>query len=143
MKKIIGIFIAVVVIILSLLYGYFTYKNNSNSILKQNAEYEKYLNQEIDGTELATVINRVIDNNEKNAIDKDIKGKYIDDNLDTIKMDILITDNETLYDAETIYRGGIENFVKNFNTIKFKCTEIKYHETTKKVKYLLFAQITY
>ena len=143
MKKIIGIFIAVVVIILSLLYGYFTYKNNSNSILKQNAEYEKYLNQEIDGTELATVINRVIDNNEKNAIDKDSKRKYIDDNLDTIKMDILITDNETLYDAETIYRGGIENFVKNFNTIKFKCTEIKYHETTKKIKYLLFAQITY
>ena len=143
MKKIIGIFIAVVVIILSLLYGYFTYKNNSNSILKQNAEYEKYLNQEIDGTELATVINRVIDNNEKYNIDKEIKGKYVDDNLDTIKSDILITDNETLYDAETIYRGGIENFVKNFNTIKFKCTEIKYHETTKKVKYLLFAQITY
>ena len=142
MKKIIGIFIAVLVIILSLLYGYFTYTKNSNSILEQNAEFEKYLNQEINGTDLATIINRVIDNNEKNAIDKDIKGKYIDDNLDTIKMDILITDNETLYDAETIYRGGIENFVKNFNIIKFKCTEIKYHETTKKVKYLLFTQIT-
>ena len=142
MKKFIGIFIAVVVIILSLLYGYFTYKNNSNSILKQNAEYEKYLNQEIDGTELATIINKIMDSNETNTIDKDIKGKYIDNNLSSIKMDILITDNETLYDAETIYRGGIENFVKNFNIIKFKCTEIKYHETTKKVKYLLFTQIT-
>lgn len=142
MKKIIGIFIAVVVIILSLLYGYFTYTKNSNSILEQNAKFEKYLNQEINGTDLATIINKVIDINETNAIDKDIKGKYIDDNLNSIKMDVLITDNETLYDVETIYHGGIENFVKNFNTIKFKCTEIKYHETTKKVKYLLFTQIT-
>lgn len=142
MKKFIGIFIAVVVIILSLLYGYFTYTKNNNEVLKQNAEYESYLNKEIDGTYLATIINRVIDNNETNAIDKDNKGKYIDNNLDSIKMDILITDNETLYDAETIYRGGIENFVKNFNTVKFECTEIKYHETTNKVKYLLFRQKT-
>ena len=132
----------VVVVIISILYGYFTLKKNTNSVLKQNAEYEKYLNQEIYGTDIATVINKVIDYNESNAIDKDNKGKYIDNNLDSIKMDILITDNETLYDVETIYRGGIENFVKNYSTIKFKCTEIKYHETTKKVKYLLFTQIT-
>lgn len=142
MKKFIGIFIAVVLIILSILYGYFTYTKSNNSILKQNSEYEKYLNQEIYGAELATIMNKVIDNNEEKSIDKDNKGKYIDNNIDSIKMDILITDNETLYDVETIYHGGIENFVKNFNTIKFKCTEIKYHETTNKIKYLLFQQIT-
>ena len=38
MKKFIGIFIAVVIIIISTLYGYFTYTKNNNSILKQNAE---------------------------------------------------------------------------------------------------------
>lgn len=142
MKKFIVIFIAVVIIILSLLYGYFTYTKNNNLVLKQNAEYERYLNQEIYGAELATIINKVIDNNETNAINKDNKGKYIDNNLNSIKMDIKIIDNDTIYDVETIYRGGIENFVKNFNTIKFKCTDIKYHETTNKVKYLLFEQIT-
>ena len=138
MKKFIGIFIAGVIVILSLLYGYFTYTKNNNAVLKQNSEYERYLNQEIYGAELATIMNKVIDSNETNAIDKDNKGKYIDNNVDSIKMDVLITDNDTLYDVETIYQGGIENFVKNFNTIKFKCTEIKYHETTKQIKYLLF-----
>lgn len=142
MKKFIVIFIAVVIIILSLLYGYFTYTKNNNEILKNNAEYESYLNQEIYGAELATIMNKVIDSNETNAIDMDNKGKYIDNNINSIKMDILITDNETLYDVETIYRGGIENFVKNYNTIKFQCSEIKYHETTNKVKYMLFKQIT-
>ena len=142
MKKFIGIFTAVVIVILSLLYGYFTYTKNNDAVLKQNAEYESYLNQEIYGADLATVMNKVVDSNETNAIDKDNKGKYIDNNLNSIKMDILITDNDTLYDVETIYHGGIENFVKNFNTVKFECTEIKYHETTNKVKYLLFRQIT-
>ena len=142
MKKIIGIFIAVAVVILSLFYGYFTYTKNNNSILKQNAEYERYLNQEIYGADLATVMNKVIDNNETNAIDKDNKGKYIENNINSIKMDIKIIDNDTVYDVETIQRGGIENFVKNFNTVKFKCTNIQYHENTKKIKYLLFEQIT-
>ena len=142
MKKIIGIFIAVAVVILSLFYGYFTYTKNNNSILKQNAEYESYLNKEIYGADLATVMNKVIDNNETNAIDKDNKGKYIENNINSIKMDIKIIDNDTVYDVETIQRGGIENFVKNFNTVKFKCTNIQYHENTKKIKYLLFEQIT-
>ena len=142
MKKIIGIFIAVAVVILSLFYGYFTYTKNNNSIIKQNAEYESYLNKEIYGADLATVMNKVIDNNETNAIDKDNKGKYIENNINSIKMDIKIIDNDTVYDVETIQRGGIENFVKNFNTVKFKCTNIQYHENTKKIKYLLFEQIT-
>ena len=142
MKKFFGIFIAVVIIILSTLYGYFTYTKNNNSILKQNSEYESYLNQEIYGADLATLMNKVIDSNETNAIQKDNKGKYIENNSSSIKMEIKIIDNNTIYDVETINHGGIENFVKNFNTIKFKCTDIKYHETTNKIKYLLFEQIT-
>lgn len=142
MKKFIVIFIAVIIVLLSLIYGYFTYTKNNNEILKNNAEYESYLNKEIYGAELATIMNKVIDSNETNAIDMDNKGKYIDNNINSIKMDILITDNETLYDIETIYRGGIENFVKNYNTIKFQCSDIKYHETTNKVKYMLFKQIS-
>ena len=142
MKKIIGIFIVCVIIILSLFYGYFTYKKNNKSILKQNAEYENYLNKEVYGAELATVMNKVIDSNKENLVDRDNKGKYIENNTNSIKMDIKIIDNNTVYDVETIYNGGIENFVKNFNIIKFKCTQIKYHENTKRVKYLLFEQIT-
>lgn len=142
MKKIIWTFIAIAIIVLSILYGYFTYKKNSDTILLQNAEYESYLNKEIYGADLATIINKVIDNNETYAIDKDNKGKYIDDNKNSIKLDIKIIDNNTIYDVETIYSGGVDNFVRFFNTIKFKCTDIKYHKETQKVRYLLFEQIS-
>ncbi|MBR3249653.1 MAG: hypothetical protein IKF83_03020 [Clostridia bacterium] len=142
MKKIIWIFIAIAIIVLSFLYGYFTYKKNSDTILSQNAEYERYLNKEIYGADLATIINKVIDNNETYAIDKDNKGKYIDDNKNSIKLDVKIIDNNTIYDVETIYNGGVENFIRFYNTIKFKCVDIKYHKETQKVKYLLFEQIS-
>ena len=81
MKKFIVIFIAVIIVLLSLIYGYFTYTKNNNEILKNNAEYESYLNKEIYGAELATIMNKVIDSNETNAIDMDNKGKYIDNNI--------------------------------------------------------------
>ena len=142
MKKFIYIFIAIAIIIISILYGYFTYRKNNDLIIRQNAEFEGYLNQEIYGAELATIMNKVVDNNETYAVEKNNKGKYLDDNKNSIKMDIKIIDNNTIYDVETIYNGGVENFVKNFNTTKFKCTNIKYHTQTNKVKYLLFEQIT-
>ena len=63
-------------------------------------------------------------------------------NIFLMKMDIKFIDNDTIYNIETIYNSGIENFVKNYNTIQFKCTNIQYHEQTHKVKYLFFEQIS-
>lgn len=142
MKKIIILIIALVIAIVAGLYGYFTYNNQVNNIKKTNTEYETYYNKEIYGAEFATIINKAIDNNEKYAISKDNKGKYIENDKDSIKIDIKIIDNNTVYDMETIYNGGISNFVANFNMIKFKCTNITYHKETGKIKYMYFEQIT-
>ena len=51
-------------------------------------------------------------------------------------------DNDTIYQMETIYNKGIQNFINYYGKIKFKCVEIKYHNSTNKVKYMLFEQIT-
>ena len=51
-------------------------------------------------------------------------------------------DTEETYNMETLYNGGIEKFVQYYNKIKFKCTDIEYHKTTNKVKYMLFEQTT-
>ena len=142
MKKILIIIIAIIIAIIAGLYGYFTYNNQENKIKKENAEYEKYYNTEIYGAELATIINKAVNNNEENSIEKDSDGKYIENNNTSIKIDLMIIDNETTYDMETIYNGGIDKFVKNFNTIKFKCTKIDYHKNTNKIKYMYFEQIT-
>ena len=51
-------------------------------------------------------------------------------------------DNDSIYQMETFYKNGMQNFMKYYSNIKFKCIDIKYHESTKKVKYMLFEQIT-
>ena len=142
MKKFIIIFITIVIVIIALLYGYFTYNDSIKKVKEENAIYEQYYEKEIYGADLATVINKAINNNETNSIEKDNKGKYVENNEDSIKIDIHIIDNDTIYDMETFYNNGIDKFVENYNTIKFKCTSIDYHKETGKIKYMLFEQIT-
>lgn len=141
MKKIIIFFIIISVIVISVFVTYTEYKSQYNNIQKNNLEYEYYYNKEIDGADLATLINKATDNNEKYSVSKDEKGKYIENEENSIKIQIYMTDNDTKYDMETIYNGGINKFVENFNIIKFKCTKIEYHKN-KKIKYLLFEQIS-
>ena len=69
-------------------------------------------------------------------------GKYIDNKSNSINIDVKIIDNDKIYTMETLYNGGMENFIQYYNQIKFKCTIIEYHKDTNKVKYMLFEQIT-
>ena len=91
---------------------------------------------------MTTIINKAIDNNDNNEVLKDKKGKYIDNKSNSINIDVKIIDNDKIYTMETLYNGGMENFIQYYNQIKFKCTIIEYHKDTNKVKYMLFEQIT-
>ena len=121
---------------------YLNYKANSNISKKANLEFENYLNQEVYGTDLSTVINRAVDNNEANNVSKNNKGIYEDNNENSIEIEIKMIDNDTIYSMETFYNNGIQEFINYYGSIKFKCVNIKYHESTQKVKYTLFEQIT-
>lgn len=112
----------------------------NNEIKKENVEYEKYLDKEISGTELATLISKVVDNNEKNNVKKDEKGYYINNNINSIKIDLKMTTVDKTYPMEEIYNNEIATFVQNFNTIQFKCTSIEYHTKTKKISKLIFEE---
>lgn len=142
MKKIIIFFAIIIIIICGISYLYLNYKANYNISKKANLEFENYLNEEITGTDLASVINRVVDNNTKNEVEKNNKGIYLNNEKDSINIEIKMMDNDSIYQMETIYNGGIENFVKYYGKIKFKCIDIKYHNSTNKVRYMLFEQIT-
>ena len=109
---------------------------------KSNLAFEKYLNEEVYGTDLATVINRAVDRNEKNEVTKNNKGIYQNNDKNSINIEIKMSDNDSVYQMETIYNGGIQNFINYYSKIKFKCTEIKYHNSTNQVKYMLFVQTT-
>ena len=142
MKKVAIFFIIIILIICAIFAMYISYKANYNTSRKANLSFERYLNEEVYGSELATVINRAIDKNEKNEVEKNNKGIYQNNDKNSINIEIKMLDDDTIYQMETFYRGGIQNFINYYSNIKFKCVDIKYHSSTNQVKYMLFEQIT-
>lgn len=140
MKKTLIYIICIVLIILSVIgTKYLNFKEEKSLIQKYNLEYEVYLNQDITGRELTTAINRAVNNNEKNFVQKDEKGFYIDDDNNSIKIEIKILDNDTTYQMETLYNGGMENFIQYYGDINFNCSKIDYNSKGK-VSHIIFEQ---
>lgn len=142
MKKMLIFFVIIIVIVSIIAVRYSSYKVEHDTIMQENAEFEQYKDKEIYGLDLATIINKVMDKNIKNEIPKDDKGMFIENDTNSIKIEIYMTDNEQTYRAETFYNNGIEQFMEYYRDIKFKCSKIEYHEKTNKIKYLYFEQIT-
>ena len=89
MKKMILVIICFVIIFLSI-FGvkFINYRAEKNKIKQENLEYETYLNKQILGTELTTFINKATDNNEKNKVPKNDKGYYIQNDTNSIEIEI-------------------------------------------------------
>lgn len=141
MKKVFIFLVIIVIIVCVILFQYNSYKRTQNNVSSENSEFEQYINDEIYGIDIATIINKSIDKNEKNKISKDEDGFYIENEDNSIKVEIYIKENETTYKMEQIYKQGTEQFVQFFINEKFKCSKVEYHKKTGKIKYMLFEQI--
>ena len=131
MKKTFFIVVTAIFIIVCMVYTFLiNLRAEKQEIKKDNMQYEQYLNQEILGTKLATLISKVVDQNERNSIAKDEKGYYINNGENSIKIDLKMTTIDKTYPMEEIYNKKITSFVENFNFISFECTSIEYHEKT-------------
>ena len=130
MKKIF-IFLALVVIIVALVgYKFISYKNEQNQIQKENLEFDKYKDQDVNGIDVASLINKV---------EKDDQGNFIANDNTSIEIEVYMTDNETTYKMESFYNAGTEQFVQYYANINFKCSKVEYHKNGK-IKYMLFEQ---
>lgn len=141
MKKIFIFLTIIIVIICIIAFQYNSYKRNQNAITSENSEFNQYLDKEVYGIDLATIINKSVDKNEKNKISKDEKGFFIENDENSIKVQIYIKENEKTYEMEQIYKQGTEQFVQFFINEKFKCSKVEYHKKTGRIKYMLFEQI--
>lgn len=122
MKKTIIIILIPILMILFSVIGLLRTKNTTNIEIRQaNMQYEYYLNKEIYGTDVATIINKAINENEKNNIQKNERNHYIENNTNSIKIELKMTTNGKTYQMEEMYNNDITRFVENFNIIKFKC----------------------
>ena len=142
MKQSLLLILAVVFLLIAVAcYNLIGIQSKKNSIKKENLEYESYLNKEVYGTDVATIISKAIDQNEKNKIPKDENGLYIENDSNSVKIDLKMITIDKTYPMEEIYNSKMVNFVQNFNTIKFKCTSIEYHKKTGKISKLIFEEL--
>ena len=143
MKNTLLLILIPIAIIICSVCGLLITINTTNRIIKEeNSEYEYYLNKTVYGTEVTTLINKAINQNENNNIPKDEKDYYIENDENSLKINIKMTTIDKTYPMEEIYNNDITKFVQNFNLIEFKCTDIQYHKKTGKISKITFEQIT-
>lgn len=140
-KTVLIIAIPIVIILFSICGLFITQKTTIRNIKKYNSQYEYYINKSIYGTELVTLINKVINENEINKVEKDEKGFFIENNENSIKINIKMNTNGKTYQMETFYNNDITKFVENFNLVKFRCNKIEYHKKSGRVRKLYFEEI--
>lgn len=132
-------FFIIVVVIIS--YIYYNYIKLSIIAKQNNREYETYTETEILGSSLMTLINKVVNQNEKNEVLKDEKNMYLNNEKDSIRIEVKFLESDKTYSMEAIYNLSSEEFIKNYSKMNFKCTKKEYHQKTNNIKYMLFEQI--
>ncbi len=142
MKKIAIFLIIIIGIVSTVSYLYLNNINKQRIAQKENIKFEIYKEQEVTGAELTTLINKAIDTNEQNEVKKDNKGRYLDNEVNSINIDIKFIDDDVTYNIEKIFNNGMDKFMNYYRDIKFKCVDVQYHSKTQKIKYMLLEQIT-
>ncbi len=141
MKKIL-ICLIIVLVATTIVVSMWISGNNTKlaKIKENNQKYEIYLDKEVFGTDVTTVINKAIDDNEKREIPKDEKGFFIQNDTNSIKVELVMLNGESkeTYQMETLNKVGLSGFIKNFNLINFKCSKIEYHDKTKLISKIIF-----
>lgn len=142
MKKTLIIILLIFFVITVATYVFLTNLSYATrSIKNENEQYECFLNREIYGADLATLINKAVDQNEKNEIKKDKKGYYIENSEKSVKIEVKMKTVDKTYAMEEIYNNDITEFVRYFNLAKFKCINIEYHNKTKRVSKMIFEEV--
>jgi len=144
MKKTLIIIFVVFIIIMSILFMNLRKIQKINLETRQfNSEYEFYNKEGLCGVDITTVINKAINNNEKYAIEKDSEGIYISDEEYSVNIYVTMIINKKTYPMERIKQIGMETFTEFFGEVKFKCTDIKYHEKTGRIATMTFESVEY
>lgn len=142
MKKNLSIILGIFIIIIVILY--LLYNNYTRSIMqakRTNQEFENYTTNKILGSSFMTLINKAIDKNEQNGIEKDDSNRYLPNDKNSIIIEVKFLESEETYRMESIATLGADKFIKNYSNMTFECTKKEYHSKTKNISYMLFEQI--
>ena len=151
-KNIIIICVVFLLLLIGIIYFLDNYKKTKLKTNEYNNQFNIYLNKEISASDLTSLINKVIDLNEKNNIQKDDKKLYIENEENSIKIDIEFLpitgekDEQLVFPMERLNEKGLNEFRELYENneyvnFRFKAIEIDYHNKSKKLKYIKFKEI--
>ena len=139
MKKQAVIFLIILfVIIIMIFFAVMQNVSAERDLAKYNEQYNCYLNKQIFGTEVASLINKAINENERNGVIKNEDNYYIANETNSIKIYVKLEQDGENFVMEKIFNVGITEFVRLFNLIDFTCTKVNYHKQTGKVSEIYF-----
>jgi len=142
MKKTIIVLFCIFLAILISLYSYYqSTQSTLDKVKKFNYQFEQYLDREIYGADVATIMNKAIDNNEQYEVPKNSNGRYIEDNKYCLKILIKFKDVDKYYEMESIDKAGIKGFMENFNLSTFEITDYSYNEKTGRIGKIIIEEI--
>lgn len=140
MKKTIIVILSIfLIIIISIYMNYRQIVSSKLQARKFNQEFEFFNKENILGTDVTTMINKAIDNNEKHNIKKDENGLYISDDEYSVKIYVYMMIDENTYPMEQLVKTGLSKFTRYFGEVHFKCTDVKYHESNGRIAEMTFA----
>lgn len=136
MKKYIILLVATVFVACVIIYARFQFKVNKSMVNFENNPYTSIVGKNISSAELATLINKAMNKNADNEVQRDENGYFIENDENSIKIDVHFLLDDTILKAEQIEKSDLNLFITAYSSAQFKCTKIEYHNKSKLVKYL-------
>lgn len=130
-KVVIGILLTGLIIIALFFTWYNKNLNELRNIKKFNSEFEGFIDREVTGVDLTTVVNKAIENNNKYEVKKNSDGTYENDGKNSIEIIIKPTKDGNSFPMEAFEKVGMKDFTKSFGGAIFKSTKIEYHDNGK------------
>lgn len=130
-KVVIGILLTGLIIIALFFTWYNKNLNELRNIKKFNSEFEGFIDREVTGVDLTTVVNKAIENNNKYEVKKNSDGTYENDGKNSIEIIIKPTKDGNSFPMEAFEKVGMKDFTKSFGGAIFKSTKIEYHKNGK------------
>ncbi|MBR3511820.1 MAG: hypothetical protein IKN74_02555 [Clostridia bacterium] len=133
--------IGVVGLIIYIVSGYtIKFERKDYQTIAYNQKFEKYVEGEVNGLDVSSVINMAVENNLNYEIKVDEDGYYVPDNKNSTKIFIYLSGSEEEFAMEDFIEVGLEDFNNAYSDAKFECTDIQYHKKTGRVSQMIFVQ---
>lgn len=141
MKKIIILILIAVTVAISMIFvNYTEYRNKLAQVNKINKEFTAYENNIMQISTVITIMNKAIQLNTENDIQKDENNFFIENETNSIKVFLEIRSRESVIPMEDLILGkkaGIEKVSFAFSDMLFKIDNIEYHEKTGQIKKII------